>query len=252
MLRAALLTADPALWSVVSASVLSHPGCLIDLRLLRDTLPKRGATLDCDLLVVDLREPDGSWVWSLRVPPGVPTLVIAERAAPPSARLPMAAQRDLTFMPADTPSLLTKVQRFIGLHPAPPDWRMPLGNYVLHTLGRTVEIVGQGALRLSEHKFRFVLSLFLHRRARLHWSILHRLAWGEEGEARATAVAAHAAWAREVLEIDGRHGYELLFEEAHHELRRRTTFARTDAPGPPPPAPPRRRSDFADSAPGAL
>lgn len=251
MLRAALLTADAALWSAVSASVLPHPGCLIDLRLLRDTLPRRGAALDCDLLVVDLRQPEHEWVWALRVPPGVPTLVITDKTAAPLGRLPIAAQRDLIFMRADTPSLSTKVRRFIALHSAPADWRAQLGNYVLHTLGRTIEIVGQGALRLSEHKFRFVLSLVLHRRTRLHWSLLHRLAWGEEGEVRATAVAAHAAWAREVLEIDGRHGYELVSEDAHYELRRRNTFPRADG-AEPPPRPSSRRSDFADSTPGAL
>lgn len=251
MLRAALLTADAELWSAVSASVLPHPGCLIDLRLLRDTLPRRGAALDCDLLVVDLRQPDHHWVWSLRMPPGVPTLVIVDKAAQPSVRLPMAAQRDLTFVHADTPSLLTKVRRFVGLHPAPADWRAQFGNYVLQTPGRTVEIAGQGALRLSDHKFRFVLSLLLHRRVRLHWLLLHRLAWGEQGDARATAVAAHAAWAHEVLEFNGRHGYELVSGEAHHELRRRNTFLRADAPEPPPP-PLRRRADFADSTPGAL
>ncbi|MDQ7956474.1 MAG: hypothetical protein REJ24_15670 [Rhodocyclaceae bacterium] len=251
MLRAALLAADPALWSAVSASVLPHPGCLIDLRLLRDTLPRRGAALDCDLLVVDQRQPDHDWVWSLRVPPGVPTLVIVDKGARPSVRLPMSARRDLTFMHADTPSLLNKVRRFVGLHPAPANWRTRFGNYVLQTPGRTVEIAGQGALRLSDHKFRFVLSLFVHRRVRLHWTLLHRLAWGEQGEARATAVAAHAAWAHEVLEFDGRHGYELVSGDAHHELRRRNTVLRADAPEPLPP-PRQRHTDFADSTPGAL
>lgn len=255
MLRAALLTADPALWSAVSATVVPHPGCLIDLRMLRDTLPKRGAALECDLLVVDLRHPDYDWVWALRVPAGLPTLVIVPPSGGhhPKMRLPMATRRDLTFMDAEAPSLLTKVRRFIGLHSALPEWRAHFGNYMLRIPGRTVEIAGHGTLRLSEHKFRFILALFLHRRARLPWSFLHRLAWGEEGERRPAAVAAHAAWAREVLEIDGRHGYDLVSGEAHHELRRRSTFPRAD-PAKQPPAPPsaQRRSDFADSMPGAL
>ncbi|PZQ72048.1 MAG: hypothetical protein DI563_16890 [Variovorax paradoxus] len=255
MLRAALLTADPALWSAVSATVVPHPGCLIDLRLLRDTLPRRGAALECDLLVVDLRHPDYDWVWALRVPAGLPTLVIVPptTASSPKMRLPMASRRDLTFMDAGASSLLPRVRRFIRLQSAQPEWRAHFGNYILRMPGRTVEIAGQGALRLSEHKFRFILGLFLHRRVRLPWSLLHRLAWGEEGEPRPAAVGAHAAWAREVLEIDGRHGYDLVSGEAHHELRRRSTLPRTDETKPPQDdPPPRRRSDFADSAPGAL
>ncbi|MBN8749078.1 Uncharacterised protein [Xylophilus ampelinus] len=255
MLRAALLTADPALWSTVSATVVPRPGCLIDLRLLRDVLPRRGAALECDLLVVDLRHPDYDWVWALRAPASLPTLVIVPPSTASSSkmRLPMASRRDLTFMDAAAPSLLPKVRRFIRLHSAPPQWRAHFGNYILRTPERTVEIAGQGALRLSEHKFRFILGLFLHRRVRLHWSLLHRLAWGEEGELRPAAVGAHAAWAREVLEIDGRHGYDLVSGEAHHELRRRSNIVRSDSAKPPPSPPaPRRDSDFADSEPGVL
>lgn len=255
MLRAALLTADSALWSAVSATVVPHPGSLIDLRMLRGVLPRRGAALECDLLVVDLRHPDSDWVWALRVPAGLPTLVIVPPSAGPfpKMRLPMAARRDLTFLDADAASLLPKVRRFIGLHSAPPEWHTHFGNYTLRMPGRTVEIAGQGVLRLSEHKFRFILSLFLHRRIRLHWSFLHRLAWGEEGEPRPAAVGAHAAWAREVLEIDGRHGYDLVSGEAHHELRRRSVLPRADATKQLPETPPApRRPDFADSTPGAL
>lgn len=255
MLRAALLTADSALWSAVSATVVPHPGSVIDLSMLRDVLPRRGATLECDLLVVDLRHPDYDWVWALRVATGLPTLVIVPPSVGPfpKMRLPMAARRDLTFLDADGSSLLPKVRRFIGLHSAPPEWSAQFGNYTLRMPGRTVEIAGQGMLRLSEHKFRFILSLFMHRRIRLHWSFLHRLAWGEEGEPRPAAVGAHAAWAREVLEIDGRHGYELISSEAHHELRRRSILPRADAARQPKDAPPpARSSDFADSLPGPL
>lgn len=255
MLRAALLTADPALWATVSEAVVPHPGCLIDLRMLRDVLPRRGTTLECDLLVVDLRHPDHDWVWALRVASGLPTVLIVPPSteSPPKMRLPLASRRDLTFIDSEAASMLPKVRRFIRLMSAPSQWHVQFGNYILRVPARAVEIDGQGALRLSEHKFRFVLALFLHRRVRLHWPLLHRLAWGEEGEPRAAAVGAHAAWAREVLEIDGRHGYDLVSGDAHHELRRRSATARRDSANPPPTPPATRPdSDFADSEPGVL
>lgn len=225
MLRVAVLTVDPALWSAVSIAVQLRHGLLIDLGCLHSDLPRRGAVQDFDLLVVDLRHPDNDWVWALRAPPRLPTLVIVQPKTPTSLkkRLSKTTRHDLTFMAPGASPLLSKIRSFVGLHSALPKWQARFGNYVLRIPDRTIEIAGQGVLRLSEHKFRFTLSLFLHCRARLHWSRLHQLAWGEEIQARETTVAAHASWAKSLLELDGRHGYELVFDEAHYELRRRRT-----------------------------
>lgn len=253
MLRTALLTADPALRSAVSADVLPCPGCLIDLR----ALSRSSAALDCDLLIVDLRQPGHDWTQAPRASYDVPTLAIVNHGPGDAtqlheAHLPLAAQRNLTIVRGDAPDLLEQVGRFIAQHAGPVRWRARWGNYVLQPSTMGVQILDHGALRLSEHKFRFVLSLFLHRRVRLHWTQMHWLAWGGEEGGRASAVAAHAEWAREVLELDGRHGYELVSAHAYYELRRRISSRRVAAPEPPPPPEAQRSDDFADSTPGAL
>lgn len=253
MLRIALLSADPALWSGVSAIVHERQGWIIDLRMLRRSSVRNWSRVKCDAVVLDARMGEGETVWHpLRARWDVPTIALIEhgQASLLPTFLGQSPRHELAMLSGGLPAVLQHVRGFLARQGAAarrvPRW----GSYRFDPGSNSVDVAGLGTLRMSPHKFRFVLSLFLHRDVEFAWADLHRLAWGGEGRMRAAAVAAHAAWALEVLELDGRHGYVLQATGTHYLLRAVAAAARP-APEPPGERDTGRR-DFADSTPGGL
>lgn len=253
MLRVALLTADPALWSGVSAIVHERRSWIIDLRMLRRASPRTWSKVKCDAVVLDARMGEGEAVWHpLRARWDVPTIALIEhgQASLLPTFLGQSPRHELAMLSGGLPAVLQNVRSFLARQEVSAKWVPRWGSYRFDPESNSVDVAELGTLRLSPHKFRFVLSLFLHRDVEIAWADLHRLAWHTEGGMRAAAVAAHAAWALEVLELDGRHGYVLQATGTRYQLRAVAAAARP-APEPPGERDTGRR-DFADSTPGGL
>jgi len=253
MLRVALLTADPSLWSGLSSVVHELQGWIIDLRTLRRASARNWSKVACDAVVLDARMGESEAVWHpLRARWDIPTIALIEhgQASLLPTFLAQSPRHELALLSGGEPAVLQSVRSFLGRQAGAADWPAQWGGYRFDPRSNGVDVDGLGTVRMSRHKFRFVLSLFLHPNVDLLWADLHRLAWRGEGVARAATVAAHAAWAQEMLELDGRHGYELQVAGPGYRLRA-VAPPRPAAPEPPEDGGAARR-DFADSLPGDL
>lgn len=223
MLRVALLTTDVELWCGLSAVVRELQGEVFDLRLMAPDERAERLGGRCDAVVVDARAGGGGGApcHALQTRWTVPAMALVEheQASLLPAFLRQSESHDLAFLASGPAALLGSVRRFLSRRSGVFANGMHGDSYVLNFHDHEVRIDDQRTVRMSTHKFQFAAALLQHRDMSLRWSQLYRRAWGVKGSLRSAAVAAHAGWALETLELNGSHGLELLCQGSDYLLR---------------------------------
>lgn len=169
---------------------------------------RRWTKLDCDAIVMDarMREHDELPCHLLAVRRPVPAIALVDLEH--TAQLPdflrLASWHEIVFLPSGFEAVENAVLAFLKLH-ARHSSVTKWGEYVF-CLRRCKIAFGRNQLLLSRHKLLFILCLFMNCGSSLHWSDLHRLAWGNALLPRRARIAAHAAWAKDLLQLDGSRG----------------------------------------------
>lgn len=244
--RMVLLTSDPALHARVKA-IAGQCGCsLVEAGDPRVGVQHSWTPIEADVVVLDARLGEaaptaphplgGRWA--------VPTLALVEHghAGLLSSFLRQSPAHEMALLSAGEAVIDAAVRDFLARHaqleqPALMCW----GMYVFDVAHGRVSVGPAPPMTLSRHKLRFALSLFMHQDILMSWAQLHRLAWGDALPPRQSMVAAHAAWAREVLSLDGSWGVELEADALHCYCLRSIADAQPALPlraeaAPPPPA----------------